>query len=146
MDSLRWREEFADWLEGFPWQWFCSLTFRPGLSPAQARWRLRKWVGALRDALGTADFGWFAIPEVGKTKMDFHFHVLVMGLSKWHAPERLDFMRLWWKLAGDGRIYIFKPNIGGIPYILKSLGPDDLDSVEFELSARAQMQTKFGAK
>lgn len=37
VDRTQWKDDFIAWLEEFPWQWFCSLTFRPGLNEAQAR-------------------------------------------------------------------------------------------------------------
>ena len=42
MNQGEWRDEMDNWLETFPWLWFCSLTLRPGLSEAQAGWRLRQ--------------------------------------------------------------------------------------------------------
>ena len=145
LDKDTWREEFTHWLEGFPWKWFCALTFRPGFSEAQARWRLRRWCDELRKALGTRDFEWIAVPERGRTRNDFHFHVLVAGLRRWHAKERLEWMRRWWKLAGDGRIDVYKPGIGGVPYVLKGLAPTDTDTIEIHLVSSTQ-QLQLGAK
>lgn len=144
MNEQEWRDEMASWWEGFPWKWFCSLTFRPGLTEAQARWRLRKWAGELRDALGNEDFEWIGIPEAGRTGLDFHFHVLIGGLNDWHAPERLEWMRRWYKLAGDARIDIYRPGVGGVRYILKNVGPDDMDKIEFHLVSGTR--SEFGAK
>jgi hypothetical protein len=146
MDNEQWRDEFAAWLENFPWQWFCSLTFRPGFSQSQARWRLRKWVGMLRSELGTTNFGFVAVPEFGTTLLNFHFHLLMVGLRQWRTPERLEWMRRWHKLAGNALITEFKPCVGGIRYVLKTIGPDDMDDIEFDLTSSTATQTQFGAK
>ena len=146
MNEQEWRDEMENWLESFAWKWFCSLTFRPGLSPAQAHWRLNKWADELRAALGTTDFEWLAVPELGRTGEDFHFHVLIGGLCDWHAPERQEFMHRWNKLAGDALITVFKPGIGGVRYVLKDIGPDDMDKIEFHLVSRTRLQSEFGAK
>lgn len=146
MNEQEWRDEMASWWEGFPWKWFCSLTFRPGLSESQARWRLRRWTDELRDALGNENFEWIGIPETGRTGTDFHFHVLVGGLNDWHANERLEWMRRWHKLSGEARIDIYDPNLFGIRYILKYLEPNDTDSIEFHLASRTRPQSEFGAK
>jgi hypothetical protein len=146
MDAQGWRDEMTGWLEGFPWKWFCSLTFRPGLTESQSRWRLRKWACELRDALGDKHFEWIGIPETGKTGEDFHFHVLIGGLNDWHADERLEWMRHWHKLSGDARIDVYDPSLFGIRYILKYLDPNDTDSIEFHLVPRTQLQSQFGAK
>ena len=146
MNTGQWRDELGDWWEGFAWQWFCTLTFRPGLSESQARWRLRRWTDELREELGTSDFQWIGVPELGRTGADLHFHVLVAGLRDWHADERLDWMRHWNKIAGDALITVFKPGIGGVRYVLKNVGPDDMDKIEFHLISRTQLQSRFDLK
>jgi hypothetical protein len=146
MRREEWLDELVAWFEGFPWLWFCSLTFRPGLSAAQARWRLRQWVDALHDDLGTLEFQWIGVPENGRTGMDFHYHALVAGLREYHAPQRLEWMRRWHKIGGDARIDIFKPDVGGVRYILKHVKPEDMDDLELHLNARTQLQTTRGAK
>jgi hypothetical protein len=144
------REEWADamvrWLEGFPWIWFCSLTYRPGPSEAQARCRLRRWLGDLREGLGTPDFGFFAVREYGKTGADLHYHLLVMGLAEKDAGARVAWMHRWWKLAGDGLITPYAPKAGGLYYILKNAGPNDADAIEFDLSPDTQLQTTLEKK
>ena len=100
----------------------------------------------MRDALGTPDFQWIAVPELGRTGLDFHFHVLVAGLRKWHAPERMEWMGRWYKLAGDAHTDVYQAGGRGVSYILKSIGPNDMDAIEFELHSRTQMQTELGAK
>jgi len=146
MDTQEWRDEMSVWLEGFPWKWFCSLTFRPGLTESQARWRLRTWADELRAALGNENFEWIGVPETGITGEDFHFHVLIGGLNDWHAPERLEFMRRWNKIASDARVDVYDPSLLGVRYILKYLEPNDTDSIEFHLVSRTQLQSEFGAK
>jgi hypothetical protein len=138
VDRGEWLNEMTMWLQGFPWVWFVTLTFRPGLTEAQARWRLRHWVGELRDALGTPDFQWIGVPESGRTGFDFHFHLLIAGLKKWHAPELMEWMRRWGKLAGDARISIFKKDAGGIEYIFKHARPENADALEMHLSTRSR--------
>jgi hypothetical protein len=130
-----WRIEFAAWLETFPWLWFGSLTFRPGLTQAQARWRLRAWAAALREALGTGDFGWVGVPEHGRTGFNFHYHVLIAGLREYHASRRAEWMRRWNKIGGDALITTFNPGAGGIDYIIKNCGPNDVDSIELEIKS-----------
>ena len=146
MNQGQWLDEMVDWLESFAWKWFCSLTFRPGLSEAQARWRLQRWIEELCEELGTSDFQWIGIPELGRTGADLHFHLLIAGLCEWHAPERLAWMRRWWKFAGDARIDVYKPGVGGVRYVLKNVGPDDMDKIEFHLASRTRLESEFGAK
>jgi len=82
MDDQKLRGDLEEWLDGFPWQWFATLTFRPGLKVQQCRWRLRQWIEEIRKALGTGNFGWVAVPEAGRTGLDYHYHVLIGGLRE----------------------------------------------------------------
>lgn len=146
LDKEMWREEMGIWLEPFAWDWFCSLTFRPGLTEKQCWWRLRRWLNKLKDELGTPHFGWFAVREFGRTGQDLHFHVLITGLTDPGAANRMEFMRLWAKLAGDGRVDLYVRNPRGISYILKNTTPDDPGCYEFELSDSSKLDAVAGAK
>jgi hypothetical protein len=146
MEAEKWRKDYESWLDGFRWEWFCSLTFRPGLKPKQARWRLHTWLEALRESLGTEDFGFVAVRENGRTGQNHHYHALIKGLKRSHYDERLDFMSRWWKLAGDALINPYKEGAGGISYILKDLDPSRPDDIEFNLSSDNQLQTKLEKK
>jgi hypothetical protein len=103
-------------------------------------------VRKLRSELGTTHFGFVAVPEFGTTLVNFHFHLLVAGLRQWRAPERLKWMTRWHQLAGDALITEFNPCAGGIRYVLKTIGPDDMDVIEFDLTSSTATQTQFGAK
>jgi hypothetical protein len=137
MTDGEWLYELTEWLDGFSWRWFATLTFRPGLSPAQMRWRLLRWAEELGDALGTGEFEWIGVPERGSTGVHSHYHVLIAGLDPGcGAAERLYWMRRWYKFAGDARIEDFRANSGGVRYILKHLGPNDFDTIEIHLVSR----------
>lgn len=146
MDENKWRDGYAEWLEGFSWQWFSTLTFRPGFSHYQGYWRMKKWIDSLRSELGTANFGFVAIPEYGVTGTNFHYHALVMGLENWHAAAREEWMRRWFKSSGEARITQFNPGSGGVRYILKHVGPHDGDTIQFELPSGAPMNKESGAQ
>jgi hypothetical protein len=141
-----WAREVSNWLGTFPWKWFATLTFRPGFSAAQRRWRLRLWIRELQAELGNENFQWFGVPENGRTGQDRHYHILVGGLRDWHAGKRLRWMKRWNRLCGDALIAKFNPDAGGINYILKNVGPNDVDSLELHLNAHTRMQATLGAK
>jgi hypothetical protein len=137
------QKELTLWLEEYPWQWLCSLTFRPYFRLGQRKARMRKWMEELKEELGTSDFSIVAVPELGTTGDDYHFHALVGGLSAWYAAERLDWMKRWRRLSGDARIDPYQPNKGGIAYVLKNVGPDDFDEIEFDLSPHTRLQSRL---
>jgi hypothetical protein len=135
-----WLDGLVGWLEGFSWMWFATLTSRPGLSQAKLRWRLLRWAAELREALGTPDFEWIGVPESGVTGLNCHFHVLVGGLvAGCGAAERLEWMRRWYRLAGNAQIEDFRPGSGGVRYILKHV-KGDLDSIEWHLCSQTSAE------
>jgi hypothetical protein len=143
MQNGEWLDELVDWLDEYAWQWFCTLTSRPGMSEAQVRWRLLRWAEHLQQEFGTPDFQWVGVPEHGTTGLNFHYHVLVAGLKPGcGVTERLQFMRRWWKLAGEARIEDFKANSGGVRYVLKHVGPNTFDKIEFHLATRTRPQSQ----
>jgi hypothetical protein len=143
--ELEWRSEMAIWLGEFSWDWFCSLSYRPYYSIPQRRALLRRWLKEVRSNYGTEYFGWFAVPERGRTGEDFHYHALVCGLQGLAAAHRFQFMKLWHALAGDALITEYNGD-SGIVYILKNAGPNSMDEIEFDLNEACRMQTKFGRK
>jgi hypothetical protein len=146
LDNDLWREEFRKWLESYSWDWFCSLTFRPGLIIFQGPSRVRRWAQDLGTALGTKNFRWIAIPEMGATRMNFHYHCLVGGLRSSSAGARNEWECRWNKLAGDARIAQFNPQLGGIGYFLKNAEPDDMDEIEIHFNSQSKKQAKLGTK
>ncbi len=146
MQKDEWMAEFSNWLGSFPWRWFASLTFRPGISAAQRRWRLRLWMEQLQAELGDENFQWFGVPENGRTGQNVHYHTLIGGLRGWHARERLRWMKKWNRLCGDALITPFNPAVGGVRYILKHVQPNDMDDLELHINSHTTMQSKFGAK
>lgn len=140
-----WRSDMATWLGEFAWNWFCSLSYRPYYSIPQRLALLHRWIKEVRSNCGTEFFGWFAVPERGRTGEDFHFHVLINGLQEVGAVHRLHAMQRWHLLAGDALITDYGGD-AGIHYILKDAGPKSLDEIEFDLNEGSRMQSKFGQK
>jgi hypothetical protein len=142
MDKQEWQKEMVEWLESFQWLWFCTLTFRPGLSEPQAKWRLEQWLGELKEALGTDQFQWVSVAEWGKTRADLHYHVLVRGLREWQAAQRVDFMKRWNRGCGNARIDPYRPGVGGVRYILKTIEPGGADRIDMNIVSLPGMATE----
>src|SRR5438552_3432292 len=99
-----WRSGMARLLGEFSWDLFGSLSFRPYYSVQQRRALFHRWLEELRGNCGTACFGFFAVPERGRTGDNFHFHVLINGLQEINAAHRLQAMKSWDAMAGDALI------------------------------------------
>ena len=104
----RLREGWADLLERWPWEWFCTLTFAdPRVHPETASKRFRVWIAWVN----RARFGrrWYRRGQ-GVTwarglelqrRRTIHYHALVAGVG---AVRRLTMMDAWARLAGWARI------------------------------------------
>jgi hypothetical protein len=142
MKDREWINQLVSWLEEFSWQWFTTLTVRPGFSFRQAYGRVLQWAEELSDTLGTRDVRWICFPENGMTTgSNLHFHLVIGGLRKGcGAAERAAWMRYWSKLAGDAQIEDHKPGAEGVRYVLDQIEPRDVSHLELHVMYPRQVQ------
>jgi hypothetical protein len=133
-----WQKAMAEWSATFPWNLFCTLTFRPYFTARQRQELMRDWIKDVKHKWG--EVNWFAVPEHGRTGEDYHYHILVGGLPDVSAHDRLEMMNLW--TSGDALVTEFASGANGIAYILKNAGPET--EIEFEIREVTRMQTSFG--
>jgi hypothetical protein len=55
-------------------------------------------------------------------------------------------MKRWWHLAGDAQVDDFKPGVGGVRYIAKTLTLQNFEGVEFHLATRPAFVAKSDAR
>jgi len=122
---------YEEWLAGYRWDWFCTLTFRGYPSSTKATRTLERWLAELWDENGTGDFAYFFVRESGASRENFHWHGLVKGTQ--NSTERLPWLQRWWEIAGEGQIAYFDPDGNGIAYMLKHVRPGFDDGIIFEL-------------
>jgi hypothetical protein len=130
--------QMAAWLATFHWDLFCTLTFRPYFTTKQRQALMQAWIAAVKGKYGQVN--WFAVPQLGRTGEDYHYHILIGGLPDLSAHDRLELMNLW--TCGDAQITEYRPGENGIAYILREAGPET--DIEFEISERGRMQSSFG--
>jgi len=135
-----WKVSIINWLEGFRWQLFCSLTFRPGLLERHAAWRLRRWIEDFGRAAGTTAFEWIAVPGLGRS--EFHFYVLIGGLERHHSDYHAAFVGRWNRANGDARIDFYKPDIGGLRHMLRTISPREIDRIQMDLFTHRELETE----
>lgn len=140
MGKDEWKVSIVNWLEGFPWQLFCSLTFRPGLLERHAGWRLRRWIEDCERVAGTTAFEWIAVPELGRS--EFHFDVLIGGLEQHHADYHAAFAARWNRANGDARIDFYKPGVGGVRHMLRTISPREIDRIQMDLFTHRELETE----
>jgi len=108
------RSEMGEWLSTFPWDWWCTLTFRNEYSPdaaTRAFLRLTDWLR--KDSPGV---GYFVGHEVGRLGR-LHLHALIGGLEPY--VQRTAAAKRWDRRHGHARIFPYDPDRGASHYIAK---------------------------
>jgi len=121
---------YLDWLSGFSWDWFVTLTFPGYPSRASAESKFRRWVERLRHERGRRGFRFVRVAEHGAFDDNLHFHLVVGGLKKGSNPDK--WCRRWEESAGRAQIRQYDVQQNGMAYLLKTLRPDDDFDIEVE--------------
>lgn len=122
-------------LGAFPWEYFATLTFRPGrsrrsLTPGLVEQSLVAWVRVVSDELGTRfrRVLWCARIEVGSLGR-IHAHALVKLRDAGPSRRNTWAMRQAWyeKLDfGFADVRLFDTNLPGVCYVLKGIESEAL--------------------
>jgi hypothetical protein len=111
------RQLVAGWgqfLSGFPWDWFLTLTFKDEVGSFRAHRLFGFFVRDIEKASGIPIF-WFRADEIGFHGR-FHIHALIGNVA---SLRRLTWMDRWNKLAGIARILPFDSKRGAAYYCAK---------------------------
>jgi len=140
------RSVWSEWLNGYKWDWFTSLTFRNRITAKAANKKWNKWLKVLENELNDR-IGYFRCTELQKGRKVLHFHSLILNVSGLHTrtmgnwlkaekllkkikedPEEEEIeelaIRIFWEdqwneIAGFARIYPYDPEKGGNYYLSK---------------------------
>ena len=132
--SLSEYQAFKDWIGSFDWDWFCTLTLRPGLKYKSAVRQFSAWCQSL-EALAGREIYWIRVTERGRSLGALHFHVLVAESS---SVSIVRAEQLWGRLAGDAQINVFDEGRGGVAYVLKSIS----DRPDYDFDAKLPYQSR----
>jgi hypothetical protein len=115
------RECYGEWLEGWPWDHYTTLTFGIKSGPDFARRAFGRWTRCLEREAGLPVF-WFVGFEDGRLLGRLHLHALVGntgGLNdRWMAEA-------W--TPGFSRIVRYQPQLGAAYYVTKYVTKELLD-------------------
>jgi hypothetical protein len=111
----------GDWLYGFPWDVFGTMTFATAIHPEQADKRYRRWIEAMRRhparRVVPGPIIWVRGTELQRRGV-LHFHVLIAGVAPIPAFAAC---RLWEHVGGGlARIYPYTSTLAGTFYLAKS--------------------------
>ncbi len=148
------RSIWSEWLNGYNWEWFTSLTFRNRVTAKTANKKWNKWLRALEMEVGDK-VGYFRVSEIQKRRKVLHFHSLMLNVSGLHTRTmgnwlraekilkkgtsdpsteeieqlavRLYWMNRWNEIAGFSRIYKYDPGKGATAYLTKYVSKELTD-------------------
>lgn len=134
------REQVAEWLNGFNWDWWATFTFRYECSPYSAK---KSFVRSF----DPAGIDYFYASEWCKGHYGVHVHAL---MGNCYGIRRLTTMDKWFKRYGIARIYPYDQRLGAryyvCKYILKSVADWDMriNSEKFFLTKQDKMSYNIG--
>jgi len=145
------RQAWAEWLNGYNWDWWITLTFRNRLTANGANKKWNKWLRSLEKELDDK-VGYFRVSEIQKRREVLHFHSLMLNLTRLHTRTlgnwlkaekilkkrisdpsteeieqlavRFYWMDQWNKIAGFARIYCYDPNKKASYYLTKYISKE----------------------
>jgi hypothetical protein len=119
-------EAWGEFLSGYPWDWFVTLTFRDPVPSFRAHRMFSKFARDIEKAAGLPT-AWFRGDEYGPRGGRLHLHALMLNVA--HL-RRLSWMDEWNRRAGYARILPFEPDKGAVyycaKYVTKQFGEWDL--------------------
>lgn len=132
MDGRRLNEAWGDWLATYPWQAWCTLTFREERTHASATRGFGSFTRWLRkDSPG---LGWFCAHEVGSFGR-LHLHALLGGMEPYTSRKAL--WKRWHDRFGRAQILPYDPGRGAAYYVAKYV-TKELSHYEIEAPRRTR--------
>lgn len=149
--SLNLRGVWSEWLNGYNWDWWITLTFRNRVTAKTANKKWNRWLKVLEMELDDR-VGYFRCTELQKGRKVLHFHSLMLNVSGLHTrtmgnwlkaekilkkikedPSEEEIEQLavciywgdkWNEIAGFGRIYKYDPGKGANFYLCKYISKE----------------------
>lgn len=124
------QEGWIEFIDRYPWQWFCTLTFGEDVHPQQADRTFRLWVAKLNRYLFGSRWSkkparilfWIRATEDQRRGV-LHFHVLVGCPTKdlAHPAVRAFAKKSWLELAGFSKIESIRSQTRVSRYLTKGV-------------------------
>jgi hypothetical protein len=108
-------EGWGQFLSGFPWDWFVTLTFRDEVMSFRAHRLFARFVREIEKAAKMPIF-WFRADEIGPRGGRFHIHALMGNVAQ---LRRMYWIDRWNEIAGYARILSFDSKRGAAYYCAK---------------------------
>src|SRR6202007_1341869 len=90
------KEQYVRWFRKYDWQWFCTLTFRPGIRPQAIAQLFCEWIIEIQ-RIECHKISWMRMIERGSLEGRLHIHALLAGTADL-TPQAGRY--IWSDLAG----------------------------------------------
>lgn len=117
-------QQYGTWLGGYPWQYFCTGTYRRNMSLFSTEVSLRGFMEKLGRALGKVPVAYYGALErrtsgLGMPAIPAHWH-FVFAVPEWHRKKGFGIAaELWRSRNGFFKIRRYDPQRNGAYYISK---------------------------
>ncbi len=143
------RDAWIEFLAGYSFQWFATLTFADRVHPEAALKRWRLFTNNLNRALygrrwHKTDHGgvWWVLGIEYQKRQVIHFHTLMGAEHDLNqAARRLSWMDYWNEIAGFARIEAIRSNDAALRYVTKYVVKDG--EIEFSKNLKGPTQRKL---
>ena len=124
------KDEHADWLSAYKWDWFATLKLDFGFpSRRKALMAFDTWLDGLERGEGGRRFRWIRVISHDGNWNDICLYVLVGGLHS----RRLYYQRQWARNHGRALIEHFDPSLCGIRCLVKAMDRDHNLEIDYGL-------------
>ena len=113
------RNEFAEWLDGYRWQYWVTGTFRPEMgidSTDKARKCFDRYLKDVGGKKQTRTVDYFMAVEWNKGKEFTHIHSLINGIR---GKDTREMWSRWFNRYGRAVIETYEPGKGANHYLTK---------------------------
>ena len=133
----------GEWLSAYPWEAWCTLTFRAGEFSHEAATRaVNRWLEWIRKE-GSPDVAYFVAHELGNVGGRLHLHGLLGNLTAYTSRKAL--WDRWFKQYGRAQVLPYDPERGAAYYVSKYV-TKELAHWDFDLNGYLQPLELFPRK
>jgi hypothetical protein len=117
-------QAYGEFLSQFPWEWYCTLTFRSEISYRMAFKHFNEWKIQLKKASGQyIGYVLFIEPTRGRHNTP-HIHSLLYGVAQ---EKPYIWQKRWFIGGGQAKIKPYNPQLGAVYYLGKKMERDGVD-------------------